>query len=161
MTKPTSGCAPSEDSDQPGHPPSLIRVFTVHMKKPWVLSYPLSVQRRLWLDWADAQADLSLRWAHTCFVGFIMSQLTLNTWKINTHNLPGGSHERIWSDIFSPHTRFTTQEFASLLWFWWKKKTKSFCIKIWIHLSLVTRKPVFGVCDQLRLKPACSATETS
>ena len=22
-------CAPSEDSDQPGHPPSLIRVFTV------------------------------------------------------------------------------------------------------------------------------------
>ena len=23
-------CAPSEDSDQPGHPPSLIRVFTVH-----------------------------------------------------------------------------------------------------------------------------------
>ena len=24
---------PSEDSDQPGHPPSLIRVFAVHMKK--------------------------------------------------------------------------------------------------------------------------------
>ena len=23
-------CAPSEDSDQPGHPPSRIRVFTVH-----------------------------------------------------------------------------------------------------------------------------------
>ena len=29
------------------------------------------------------------------------------------------------------------------------------------HMSLVTRKPVFGVCDQVRLKPACSATETS
>ena len=54
-------CAPSEDSDQPGHPPSLIRVFTVCMKKAWVLSYPLSAQRRLWSDWADAQADLSLR----------------------------------------------------------------------------------------------------
>ena len=26
-------CAPSEDSDQPGHPPSLIRVFAVRMKK--------------------------------------------------------------------------------------------------------------------------------
>ena len=25
----TMACAPSEDSDQPGHPPSLIRVFTV------------------------------------------------------------------------------------------------------------------------------------
>ena len=34
--------------------PSLARVFTVHMKKAWVLSYPLSAQRRLWSDWADA-----------------------------------------------------------------------------------------------------------
>ena len=25
-----------------------------------------------WSDWADAQADLSLRWAHTHFVGFVM-----------------------------------------------------------------------------------------
>ena len=32
-----SDCAPSEDSDQPGHPPSLIRVFAVRMKKAWVL----------------------------------------------------------------------------------------------------------------------------
>ena len=37
-------CAHSEDSDQPGHPPSLIRVFTVRMKTRWVLSYPLSAQ---------------------------------------------------------------------------------------------------------------------
>ena len=35
-------CAPSADSDQPGHPPSLIRVFAVRMKKAWPLSYPLS-----------------------------------------------------------------------------------------------------------------------
>ena len=54
-------CAPSEDSDQPGHPPSLIRVFAVHMKKAWVLSYPLSAQQS---DWADALADPNLRWAH-------------------------------------------------------------------------------------------------
>ena len=42
-------CAPSEDSDQPGHPPSLIRIFAVRMKKPWALtvSYPLSAQWRL------------------------------------------------------------------------------------------------------------------
>ena len=69
------GCAPSEDSDQPGHPPSLIRVFAVRMKKAWVLSYPLSAQRRLWLDWADAQVDLSLRWAHSHIVGFVMRRL--------------------------------------------------------------------------------------
>ena len=68
-------CAPSEDSDQPGHPPSLIRVFAVRMKKALVLSYPLSAQRRLWSDWADAQADLSLRWAHSHFVGFVTRRL--------------------------------------------------------------------------------------
>ena len=32
-------------------------------------------QRWLWSDWADAQADLSLRWAHTHFVCFVMSWL--------------------------------------------------------------------------------------
>ena len=41
-------CAPSEDSDQPGHPPSLIS-----------LRCPL-----------DAQADLSLRWAYMPFCWF-------------------------------------------------------------------------------------------
>ena len=71
-----SDCVPSEDSDQPRHPPSMIRVFAVRMKKPWVLSYPLSTQRRLWSDWENAQADLSLRWAHSHFVGFVMSRLT-------------------------------------------------------------------------------------
>ena len=45
-------------------------VFVVRMKKAWVLSYPLSSQRRLWSDWADAQADLSLRWAHRSFCWF-------------------------------------------------------------------------------------------
>ena len=68
-------CAPSKDSDQPGHPPSLIRVFAVCMKKAWVLSYPLSAQRRRWSDWADAQADLRLRWAHSHIVGFVMRRL--------------------------------------------------------------------------------------
>ena len=47
-------------------------VFAVRMKKAWVLSYPLRAQRRLWSDQADAQADLSLCWAHSHFVGFVM-----------------------------------------------------------------------------------------
>ena len=68
-------CAPSKDSHQPGHPPGLTRVFNVCMKKAWVLSYPLSRQRRLWLDWADAPADLHLRWAQSHFVGFVMWRL--------------------------------------------------------------------------------------
>ena len=36
-------CAPSKDSDQPGHQASLIRVFTVHLKIDKILS-PLSAQ---------------------------------------------------------------------------------------------------------------------
>ena len=48
--------------------PSLIRVFAVRMKKPW----------------ADAKADLSLRWAHTHFVGFVMSRLICNVFFIYT-----------------------------------------------------------------------------
>ena len=70
-----SECAPSEDSDQPGHLPSLIRGFAIRIKKPWVLSYPLSAQRRLWSDRADAKADLSLCWANTQFVCFVMMRL--------------------------------------------------------------------------------------
>ena len=44
--------------------------------------YELSTQRRLWSDWADAQADLSLRLAHTRFVGFVMTRLI---WKNYLH----------------------------------------------------------------------------
>ena len=47
-----------------------MRVFAVRMKNAWVLSYPLSAQRRLWSDWANAQADLSLRRAHMLFCRF-------------------------------------------------------------------------------------------
>ena len=30
-------CAPSKDLDQPGHPPSLIRVFAVHSMQGWAV----------------------------------------------------------------------------------------------------------------------------
>ena len=74
--------AHSEDSDQPGHPPSLIRVSAIRMKKVWVFSYPLSALRRLWTDWADTQADLSLCWAHSPFVGFVTRKQ--RSWRENT-----------------------------------------------------------------------------
>ena len=67
-------CAPNEDSDQPGHPPSLIRVFAIRMKKAWVLSYLFNAQRRLQtgrlprLTWVFAG-----RTYH--FVGFVVRRL--------------------------------------------------------------------------------------
>ena len=66
---------PSEDSDQTGHPPSLNRVFAVRIKNHWILSYPQNAHGKLWSDWADAKADLSLRWAHSYFVGFVVLRL--------------------------------------------------------------------------------------
>ena len=69
------GCASHDNSDQPRHQFSLIRVFAVCKKKAWVLSYPMSAQQRLRSAWVDAQADLSLCSAHNNFVGFIMSRL--------------------------------------------------------------------------------------
>ena len=40
--------------------PRLIRVFTVRMKKAWVLSYPLSAQQRLRSAWASAKSLIRL-----------------------------------------------------------------------------------------------------
>ena len=48
-------CVPSEDSDQPGHPPGLIRVLAVRMKKARVLSYKMSVRP------AKTQINLGIR----------------------------------------------------------------------------------------------------
>ena len=42
----------------------------IRMKKHWILSYPVSAQRRLWSDWAGAKADLRLRLAHMPFCLF-------------------------------------------------------------------------------------------
>ena len=65
----------SEDSDQTVHPPSLIRVFAIRMKKAWSLSYPLSTQRD-----SDQTGQMPrLIWVFTGdtyhFVGFVMGRL--------------------------------------------------------------------------------------
>ena len=82
----------SEDSDQLGHLPSLIRVFAVRMKKAWVLSYPLSAQRRLWSVWADA-------WNLVCGIGFstttLYTVLLVLSW--------GGSNVGHWDLYFMVH----------------------------------------------------------
>ena len=47
-----SKCTPSEDSDQPGHPPSLIRVFAVRSMGSLGPKFSSCGQRRLWTDCA-------------------------------------------------------------------------------------------------------------
>ena len=119
-----SECAPSEDSAQPGHPPNMIRVFAVRMKKPWVLSYYLSAQRRLWLDWTDAQA-------------------------IRLGGCPGwsesslGAHSLCW---FCQDCQLNSYSYISTVW---NKNHYSRCHTILDEetnesLLHVARKPVFG-----------------
>ena len=68
-------------------PLSLIRVFAIRMKKPGVLSYPLSAQRRLWSDRADTQADLSLRWAHAfCWFCHVAAHFKTTSDAVKTSN---------------------------------------------------------------------------
>ena len=63
--------APSKDSDQPGHPPSLIRV---RMKKPRVLSYPMSAHRRFWCPgWSECSLGAQ------SFCWFVMMWLVFRT----------------------------------------------------------------------------------
>ena len=60
------------------------------MKKAWVLSYPLSAQRRLWSDWADAQADLSLRRVHMplCWFCHEVAQIITVVWSVTQEKRP-------------------------------------------------------------------------
>ena len=80
MTKPTKWLCAQRRFRSAWASPSLIRVFAVCMKKAGVLSYPMSAQQRHWSDWADAQADLSLRWAHSHSVGIVKSRLISWIW---------------------------------------------------------------------------------
>ena len=85
--------ADSEDSDQTGR------------------------KRRLWSDWAEAQADLSLRWAHTYFVGFVMSWLIYHGCYVRTLNwhllTPYGHKNNIeihnkWQIVSKSHLNWST-----------------------------------------------------
>ena len=76
-------------------------------------SYPLSTQPRLWSDWADAQADPSLRCVHSHFVGFVMSwlisvlteQLPMWIWMITNCTSPGKHKIWQWLSNSSRHVR--------------------------------------------------------
>ena len=90
-------CAPIEDSDQPGHPPSLIRVFAVRSmgrEGPKLSSYG---QRWLWSDWADAQADL-----HRVFAGRTVTLLVLSCRGSDGLRVSGTKLEkrRAWTGAF-------------------------------------------------------------
>ena len=70
MTKPTKWHVRPAKTDQPGHPPSLIRGFAMCFMGNLGPNLSSGGQRRFWSDWVDAPADLSLCWAHRSFCWF-------------------------------------------------------------------------------------------
>ena len=79
-------CAYSEVSNQAAHTQSLIRVFIFRLKKRWALGYPIApIKDRS--DWANAQADLSLKWAH------------MQTWNVAYWACNSIWHQGLWSGI--------------------------------------------------------------
>ena len=109
MTKPIK-CVRSEDSDQPGHPLSLVRVFAVRMKKAWVLSYPLSAQRRLIRlggrpGWSESSLGahailLVLSWGCSCNTSIIISSnqdgITNNSYSLHVIHTTKQTFENIF-----------------------------------------------------------------
>ena len=93
-------CAPSEDSDQPAHARSLIRIFTRRFLDSQGCKVSSRWQRRLWSDCADAQADLRFRWAHmsegllffrffvSFFFFFFMLRVELTCWNSRDEEIP-------------------------------------------------------------------------
>ena len=60
----------SEDSDQPAHPYSLVRVFADRTCLLQPLGFPKKDEQELLPYWVDVQADLSLCWLHKSYCGF-------------------------------------------------------------------------------------------
>ena len=155
MTKPTKWpVRPAKTQISLGICP-VWSVFAVRMKKAWVLSYLLSAQRRLWSVWLDAQADLSLCWAHISFVGFVMLRLKY-------------LNRLVWTQI-GLHLKDQSDQNLHCLTFWlhvldtFLLKPHCSDLKITVIFSgaiLYESHYVFGITDQVRLKPACLATET-
>ena len=79
-------CAPSEDSDQPGHLPSLISLRCLHEetmghKLPTVCTAKTLIRLCWW-----AHADLSLSWAHMSFCWFCRD-VTQISWPCDLDNI--------------------------------------------------------------------------
>ena len=137
-------CVASEDSDHPseiGHLPSLIKVFAVRMKKAWVLSYPLSAQRRLWSDWVDAQADLSLRWAHMSFCWFCHAAAHFS------------NHIKLLCMIFIINT--VTEDLLSK-WYYLLME----CFNCYFNWAGSWDYGTFHIGDQRRLRRACASAQS-
>ena len=72
-------------------------------------------------------------------------------------NMGRGNNNNLWRSTSSLDGMLKMCNTVKIL----KIEKLEIIVIIILNLSLVTRKPVFGVFNQVKLKPACSAKETS
>ena len=122
-------CAPSEDSDQPAHPRSLIRVFAGHSVGSQISEASLGGQWRLWEACVDVQADLSLCWVLMQFCrkccgranSYCLQNIHVYVWISNIHKLRNTKVKQPNFDILTvdmnifPKLAFL-QKWAQLIW---------------------------------------------
>ena len=65
-------CVTSKDSDQVIHPLSMARGLVYPSLDSRETEEGSWDQQRLWSDYADVQADLSLLWSHKSYWGFVV-----------------------------------------------------------------------------------------
>ena len=93
-------------------------VFAECMKKPWVLSYPLSAQQRHWSDWVDAGRAVHI-------VGFFMTWLNYKLYWSIAHNL---SYD--WLSLLMSHD-WLSHDFHSFLLYCPKEETPTNVWNCW------------------------------
>ena len=69
-TKTYKTCAISEDSDQPAHARSLIRVFADRVCLLQIPGYPKRDKQEALSYWVNVQVDRSLCWSHRSYCRF-------------------------------------------------------------------------------------------
>ena len=158
-------CAPSEDLDQPGHWPSLIRVFAVRMKKAWVLNYGLIAQRRLCpmavrADMASAKMTRSWAWIIARFCpnrecSFIIESIIHQSFHHCIVLKMMWSHERldlsvVWLRILQMHMHSHSEGSGMRLFVW-----SCLFLQIW---AASWQNQQNDLCPQQRLLYACAST---
>ena len=105
--KPTIRRVTRKNADQPVHPTSMATVpLSLSFNRPEAVACTCD-QRILWLDYADAQADLSLRWSHKSYCRFYRALVpictmigrlfTTTTWHLTTALVKSNKTYNGWS----------------------------------------------------------------
>ena len=135
------------------HPPNLIRVFAVRSVGRWGPNVSWCGQRRLWSDWTDVEADLSLRWAQRSFCWFChaMAHLFSQEWD--------GSCSCSWA-FEEAHVK----RGAYHIYCWLTRACTVLPEPLLLANTIIwtsSREHLYSGFRPVRLKPVCSATEAS